>query len=85
MRCGSGKYMKMQGTCANWENGEKLRMGGHDIVRRVGRQGSVLIWCRKCSGFARHRMGMGTKKYGKVLNRILILGEGRIPGKRKDY
>ena len=30
----------------------------HDLVRRrVDRQGKVLIWCRKCSGCARQRMG----------------------------
>ena len=26
-------------------------------MRRVDRQGEVLIWCRKCSGYARQRMG----------------------------
>ena len=31
----------------------KLHMRGHDMVRRVDRQGKVLIWYRKCSGYAR--------------------------------
>ena len=65
MRCGRGsKDMKMSGRC----NGTKilvkkfLNMGrrhltGHDLVRRMDRQGEVLIWCRKCSGYARQRMG----------------------------
>ena len=59
-------------------------MGGHDLVRRVDRQGDVLIWCRKCSGYARQRMGpklvnccrpeqMGTKEYGNMLKRIQTL------------
>ena len=32
-------------------------MGGHDTVRIMDRQEEVLIWCRKCSGDARQRMG----------------------------
>ena len=32
-------------------------LGGHDLVRTVvERQGKVLIWCRKCSGYERQRM-----------------------------
>ena len=31
-------------------------LGGHDLVRRMDRQGDVLIWCRRCSGYARQRM-----------------------------
>ena len=56
------------------------------------RQGEVLIWCRKCSGHAKQRMGpelmnccrpeqMGTKEFGKIVNRIQILEEGRVPEK----
>ena len=48
---------------------------GHDLVR-IDRQEEVLMWCRKCSGYARQRMGpelmtccepepMGTQGYGK--------------------
>ena len=64
-------------------------MGGHDMVRRMDRQGGVLIWCIKCSGCARQRMGpklmssctpeqVGTKECCKMLNRIQVFGEGRI-------
>ena len=67
-------------------------MGGHDLVRIMDRQGEVLIWCRKCSGYARQRMGpklvnccrpeqMGTKEFGKMLKRIQTLEEGRVPAK----
>ena len=27
------------------------------MARRMDRQGELLIWCRKCSGYARQRMG----------------------------
>ena len=36
---------------------EKATFGGHDLVRRMDRQGTVLIWCRDCSGYVRQRMG----------------------------
>ena len=88
MRCGRGrKYMKMPCRC----NGTKFlskslkklgrrHLGGHDLVRRMDTQGEVLIWCRKCSGYARQRMGpqqvnccilepMGTKEFGKMVKR----------------
>ena len=65
MRCGRGnKYMKIKGKrtgpkylqtfLGKWV---KRHLGGHDLVRKVDRQGEVLIWCRKCSGCARQRMG----------------------------
>ena len=65
MRCGKGsKYMKMQGRCDGPEFLSKRsgkwgsrHLGGHDLVRRMDRQGGVLKWCRQCSGFARHRKG----------------------------
>ena len=52
-------------------------MGGHDLVRRMDRQGEVLIWRRKCSGYARQRMEpkivnccrpeqVDTKEFGKT-------------------
>ena len=56
-------------------------MGGHDMVRRVDRQGEVLIWYRKCSGYARQRVGpklmncCKPKKFGTKEN-SLILEEG---------
>ena len=54
------------------------------MVRRVDRQGDVLIWCRKCSGYARQRTGRklkncckpeqaGTKEHDKMLKRIQVL------------
>ena len=62
-------------------------MGGHDTVRIMDRQEEVLIWCRKCSGDARQRMGPkllqaganGHKRVQKKLRRIQILEEGRMP------
>ena len=74
-----------------WKNGEG-HLGGHDLVRRMDRQGEVLIWCRKCSGYARQRMGpklkncckpeqVGTKEYGKMLKRIQVLEDGRVRAK----
>ena len=66
MRCErSSKCMKMQGTCTGPNflpqivgRLGKRHMGGHDLVRRMDRQGEVLNWCRKCSGHARRRMGL---------------------------
>ena len=46
MRCGRGsKFMKMPGK---WTEPKLLSMD---------KQGEVLIWCRKCSGYAWARMG----------------------------
>ena len=64
----------------------------HDLVRRVDRQGEVLIWRRKCSSYGRQRMGpnllncckpeqVDTKEVGKMLKRIQILEDGRVPVK----
>ena len=58
----------------------------------MDRQGEVLIRRRKCSGYARQRMGpelmscckteqMGTQKSGKMLKRIQVLDDGRVPAK----
>ena len=57
---------------------KKRYLRGHDLVRRVDRQEEVLIWCMKCSGYARQRMGptlmkccrseqVSTKEHGKIL------------------
>ena len=66
------------------------------MVRRMDRQGEVLIWCRKCSEHARQRMGpklmnccepeqVGTKVYGKMLKRIQVLeGQDRKQGTRRS-
>ena len=62
------------------------------MVRRMDRQREVLIWCRKCSGYARQRMGpklvncckpeqTGTKAFSKMMKIIQILEEGRVPAK----
>ena len=32
----------------------KAQLGGYDMVRRVG---EALVWCRKCSGCPRCRLG----------------------------
>ena len=58
----------------------------------MDRQGEVLKRCKKCSGYARQRMGpkqvncckpeqMGTKEVGNMMKRIRILEEGRLPTK----
>ena len=94
--------MKMSGKCTGAEvfvntfgkmRGRKKYLESmHDLVRRVDRRGETLIWCWKCSGFARQRMGpklmnccrpeqAGTKEYGKMIKRIEILEDGRVPAK----
>ena len=45
-------------SSAKWE---RRPLGGHDLVRRIDRQGEVLIWCRKSSGYARQRKGPKTE------------------------
>ena len=59
--------MKMPGRCdgpkllsKRIENWERWYVGGHDLVRRMDRQGEVLIWCWKCSGYARQKNGTET-------------------------
>ena len=63
-------------------------MGGHDMMRRMDRQGDVLIWCRKCSVSklmsSCKREKAGTKEYGKMLERIQVLEEGRVPTKKQE-
>ena len=100
MRCGRGsKYMKMPGRCygpkflskglGKWR---RRHLGGHDLVRRMDRQGEVLMWCRKCSGFVGQRMGpklvngcrpeqKGTNEFGKMMKIIQTLEEARVPVK----
>ena len=61
--------MKMQGKCeaqGGWERKSttsrkdkgKAHMDGHDMVRRVDLHGQSFVWCRKCSGYARCRLGL---------------------------
>ena len=74
----------------NLETLGKRHLGGHDLVRRMDRQGEVLIWRRKCSAYVRQRMGpklmncckpeqMGTKEYGKLTKIIQTQEDGRVP------
>ena len=89
--------MKMPGKCTgpkylSFENTREEKLGSHDLVRRVDWQGETLISCRKCSGYARQRVGpklmnrcrpeqVGAKEHGKMVKRIQILEEGRVPAK----
>ena len=93
------KYMKMSGRCdgpkflsKRLDKWGRRHLGGHDLVRRMDRQGEVLIRCRKCSGYARQRMRpkrtnccrpeqMDTKEFGKMMKRIQILEEGTVPAR----
>ena len=88
MRCGSGsKYVKISRKCTGTKLLSKSlgkwgrrQLGGHDLVRRMDRQGEVLIWRRRCSGHARQRMEpklmqccrpeqVENKEYGNILKR----------------
>ena len=40
-------------TLKRWS---KAHSGGHDMLRRVDPNGEALVWCRKCSGYARCRL-----------------------------
>ena len=69
MRCGrSSKKMQMQGACEGprWlgkdfkrklRRWSKTHSGEHDVVRRVDPNGEALVWCRKCLGCVRCRVG----------------------------
>ena len=59
------------------------------MFRRMDRQGEVLIWTRKCSGYARQRMipkftnfckpeQVSTREYGKMSQRIRVLEDGKV-------
>ena len=67
----------------------KVQLGVRDLVRSVDPNCEALVWCRKCSGYARCRLGPGlmnrcrpekidTKQYGNMLKRILIPEERRV-------
>ena len=59
-------------------------IGRHDLVRRTDKHGEALMWCRKCSRYARQRMGpklMNCTKNGKMLKIIQTLEDGRVPAK----
>ena len=62
------------------------------MVRSIDRQGEVLIWCRKCFGLRTAENGTksnellqarasGHKGARKMLKRIQVLEDGRIPAK----
>ena len=103
MRCGRGsKFMKMPGKCTGpkylsefFGKWRKRHLGGHDLLRRKGKQGEILIWCRRCSGCARQRMGpklmnccrpqqVGTQEHGEMLKIIPILEDGRVHAKEAN-
>ena len=91
--------MKVPGRCSgpnllskSLKTLRRRHLGGHDLVRRMDRQGEVLMWSRECSGYARQRMGpkpingcmpepMSTKELGNMVKRIQLLEEGRAPAK----
>ena len=96
-KCTRPKYLSK--TVGKWG---KRHLGNHDLARRVDRQVDrqveALIWCTKCSGCARQRMEpqfmdgctpeqVGTKEHGKMLNRVQILENGRVPAEadRGDF
>ena len=56
--------MKMPGRCTGPKFLSKSLgkwgrryLGVRDLIRRMDRQSDVLIRCRRCSGYARQRMG----------------------------
>ena len=66
----------------------KRHLGDHDSVRRMDKQGEVLIGAENAR-VMRERMGpklmngckpeqVGTKEYGKMLKRIQIFEDGRV-------
>ena len=66
----AAKHMKIQGQCEGpmwWREDSEQKLGrwrksngggALDMVR-VDRHGEALIWCRKCSVYARHRLSSG--------------------------
>ena len=88
----------MAGTDFNHKlkkGGEEAHLGGYDMVRRVGPTGEALVWCRKCSGYARVRLApelmnrcrlekKDTKEDWTMLTRILKLEEGRGARQKRE-
>ena len=71
-RCTGPKFLSK--SLGKWR---RRHLGGHDLVRRMDRQCEVLTWRRKCSGYARQRMGTklincsraeqtGTTEFGNI-------------------
>ena len=95
--------MKMPGKCKgpgwlekDFKNKRKVwgqeHLEEHAMVGRTDPHGEALAWCRKCSGFARCRLGpklmnrckpeeKGTKEHRKMLKIILKLEKGEVPDK----
>ena len=79
-----------QNSCQKvWENGEDATW---EDMTSSEEWTEKEIWCRKCSGNARQRMGpkmvnccrpeqLGTKEFGKTMKRVQTLEEGRVPVK----
>ena len=91
----AGKRSRPNSYQKVWKMGRR-HLGGRDPVRRIDRQGEVLIWCRKCSGYARQGMGQklincckpeqtDKKEHGKMLKKFQTLGDGRVPAKEAKY
>ena len=55
-----------------WKKWRRRHLGGHDLVRRMDRQGEVRIWCRKCSELREAKNGTET-------NELLQTGSRRAP------
>ena len=65
---------KVHGTKIHVKKIGKMRKapsGGHDLVRRMDRQGEVLIWCGKCENNRSSRGRTSPSQRGKELeNRV---------------
>ena len=86
--------MKMPGKCTGPKYLSKMLENGERVLEVViwqeeDGQWAVLIWCRKCSGYARKKMvpkwtnccqpeQVGTKERDMMLKRIQVLADGRV-------
>ena len=52
VRCTGPKFLSK--SLSKWR---RRYLGGHDLVRRMDRQGEVLIWCRKVFGICEAKNG----------------------------
>ena len=89
-----GKNVQDQNYCQKvWKMEKTTTMGGHDLVRRMDRQGEVPDMVQKVFGIrqaknagqskwiAADRNRWGTEEFGKMLKRIQTLEDGRVPAK----
>ena len=51
------KMHKAKNTCQIFGKWRKRHLGGHDKVRKLDRQGDLLIWCRKMHGLCEAKDG----------------------------